>query len=99
MPRVTVAAALPAEQRVVEIEVAEGATAWDAVLASGVLDLYAGMAPEDLSLGIWSTPCARETLVREADRVEIYRPIRADAKAMRRERAKLKPSKRSRNAP
>lgn len=99
MLRVTVAAALPSEQRLVEIEIAEGATAWDAVLASGVLELYAGSAPEELAVGIWSRVCTREAPVREGDRVEIYRPIRADAKAMRRERARLKPSKRSRNAP
>jgi len=99
MPRVTVAAAWPGEQRLVEIEVAEGATVWEAVLASGVLDLYAGSAPEELAVGVWSRVCARETPVREGDRIEIYRPIRADAKAMRRERARLKPSKRSRNAP
>jgi len=99
MPRVTVAAAWPGEQRGVEIEVAEGATVWEAVLASGVLDLYAGSAPEELAVGVWSRVCARETPVREGDRIEIYRPIRADAKAMRRERALLKPSRRSRNAP
>jgi putative ubiquitin-RnfH superfamily antitoxin RatB of RatAB toxin-antitoxin module len=99
MPRVTVAAALPGEQRVLEVEVEDGATAWDAVIASGALELYAGMRQEDLALGIWSRPCARETSLREGDRVEIYRPIRADAKAMRRERARLKPSKRSRSEP
>ena len=99
MPRVTVAAALPAGQHLVEIEVPEGTTAWDAVLASGVLEFYAGTAPQELAVGIWSRVCARETPVREGDRIEIYRPIRADAKAMRRERARLKPSKRSRNAP
>jgi len=64
MPRVTVAAALAAEQHLVEIEVPEGATAWDAVLASGVLDLYAGTPPEALAVGIWSRVCARETPVR-----------------------------------
>ena len=99
MPRVTVAAALPGEQRLVELNMAEGATAWDAVIASGVLALYAGMAHEELTLGIWSKACARDTPVREGDRIEIYRPLRADAKAMRRERARVKPSKRSRNAP
>jgi uncharacterized protein len=99
MPRVTVAAALPGEQRVFELEVEEGATAWAAVLASGALELYAGLRQEDLALGIWSRPCARDAPLREGDRVEIYRPIRADAKAMRRERARLKPSKRSRSGP
>jgi putative ubiquitin-RnfH superfamily antitoxin RatB of RatAB toxin-antitoxin module len=99
MPVVTVVAALPGEQRVIEVEVAAGATAWDAVLASGALDLYAGVAPESLQVGIWSRVCARDTPLRDGDRVEIYRPLRADAKAMRRERARLKPSKPPRSAP
>jgi putative ubiquitin-RnfH superfamily antitoxin RatB of RatAB toxin-antitoxin module len=97
--KVSVVAALPHEQRVVELELPANATAWQAVQAAGVLELYADVALEDLALGIWSKPCARDTVLREGDRVEIYRPIRADAKAMRRTRARLKPSRRSRNAP
>ena len=97
--KVSVAAALPREQRVVELEVPSGTTAWEAVEASGVLGLYADVPREELTTGIWSRPCARDAALREGDRVEIYRPIRADAKAMRRSRARLKPSRRSRNAP
>jgi uncharacterized protein len=99
MPRVSVAAALPAEQRLAELELPEGATVWDAVIASGMLPLYAGIPEGELSVGVWSRACSRDTRLREGDRVEIYRPIRADAKAMRRQRARLNPSKRSRNAP
>lgn len=97
--KVAVVAALPQEQRVVEVDVAPGASAWDAAVASGLLALYAGIPAEALTLGIWSKACARDTALREGDRVEIYRPIRADAKAMRRQRARLSPSRRSRNAP
>jgi len=99
MPSVTVVAALPGEQRVIEVDVAADASAWDAVLASGVLELYPGDTQESLRVGIWSRECRRDTHVREGDRVEIYRPLRADAKAMRRARARLKPSKPPRSAP
>lgn len=99
MPRVSVVAALPREQRVIELDLPEGATAWEAVVASGLLASYAPTPPGELVLGVWSKPCAKEALLREGDRVEIYRPIRADAKAMRRDRARLRTSKRSRNAP
>jgi putative ubiquitin-RnfH superfamily antitoxin RatB of RatAB toxin-antitoxin module len=99
MPRVTVAAALPGDQRLVEVELPVGATVWDAVIASGLLRLYAGTPEQELAVGIWSKACPRDTPPREGDRVEIYRPIRADAKAMRRQRARLNSSKRSRNAP
>jgi putative ubiquitin-RnfH superfamily antitoxin RatB of RatAB toxin-antitoxin module len=99
MPNVMVVAALPGEQRVIEVDVAADATAWDAVLASGLLECYPGGTHKSLRVGIWSRQCARDAGVREGDRVEIYRPLRADAKAMRRERARLKPSKPPRNAP
>ena len=99
MPRVSVVAALPREQRVIELDLPEGATAWQAIVASGLLELYAPTPPDELVLGVWSKPCAKEALLREGDRVEIYRPIRADAKAMRRDRARVKPSRRSRSAP
>lgn len=99
MPRVSVVAALPREQRVIELDLPEGATAWDAVVASGLLALYAQTPPGEIAVGVWSKPCAKEAPLRDGDRVEIYRPIRADAKAMRRDRARLKPSRRSRNAP
>ena len=98
MPRVSVVAALPGGQPVIELDLPEGATAWDAVVASGLLPLYGDTPAAELALGVWSRPCAREALLREGDRVEIYRPIRADARAMRRSRARVNPSRRSRSA-
>ena len=97
--RVSVAAAWPGEQQVVELELAEGARAIDAVRASGLADRFGGVSIEALALGIWSRRCAPEAALREGDRVEIYRPLAADAKAMRRERSRVRTSKRSRNAP
>ena len=97
MPRVSVVAALPGGQHVVELDLPDGATAADAVASSGLATLYAATPPDELKLGVWSKPCAHDTVLREGDRVEIYRPIRADAKAMRRSRARIKPSRRSRN--
>jgi putative ubiquitin-RnfH superfamily antitoxin RatB of RatAB toxin-antitoxin module len=97
--RVSVAAAWRGEQHVVELDLAEGARAIDAVHASGLAARFPGIAPESLELGIWSRRCAADAPLREGDRVEIYRPLEADAKEMRRERSRLNPSKRSRNAP
>jgi putative ubiquitin-RnfH superfamily antitoxin RatB of RatAB toxin-antitoxin module len=97
--RVTVVAAWPGEQWVVEVELAQDARAMDAVTASGLAERFAGIAVEQLTLGIWSKRCAPDAPLREGDRVEIYRPLTADAKAMRRERSRVNPSKRSRNAP
>ena len=94
--RVSVVVALPDRQEVIELELPEGATAGDAVRASGI----AGRFPQlvgPLRLGIWSRPCDASTVLREGDRVETYRVLRADPKEQRRTRARLKPSPRSRS--
>jgi putative ubiquitin-RnfH superfamily antitoxin RatB of RatAB toxin-antitoxin module len=97
--RVSVATALPDRQEVVVLEMPEGSTVADALRQSRALDLLAGEDPASLRVGIWSRACAMDTTLRDGDRVEIYRPLRADPKDMRRERARLKPSTRSRSGP
>jgi putative ubiquitin-RnfH superfamily antitoxin RatB of RatAB toxin-antitoxin module len=97
--RVAVAVALPDRQEVIEIELPEGATAAAAVAAAGLRQKFPQWDFTAAPLGIWSRPCAPETKLRDGDRVEIYRPLKADPKAMRRARARLKPSRRSRSAP
>jgi hypothetical protein len=95
--RVAVAIALPDRQEVVELELAEGATVADALEAARVAERFPGM--ERAAVGIWSRPCATDRILRDGDRVEVYRGLRADAKAGRRARARLKPSSRSRSGP
>ena len=97
MLRVAVAIALPDRQEVVELELAEGATVADALAAARVAERFPGM--ECAAVGIWSRPCAPDRVLRDGDRVEVYRDLRADAKAERRARARLKPSSRSRSGP
>jgi putative ubiquitin-RnfH superfamily antitoxin RatB of RatAB toxin-antitoxin module len=86
--KVLVALALPDRQLVEEVTLAEGATVADAIAASSL----AATAPEvdlaRLRTGIWSRPCARDAVLREGDRVELYRPLVADPKVARRERAR-----------
>lgn len=96
--RVWVALALPERQEVLEVELAEGATVADALAAARVAERFPALAAAPV--GIWSRPCTREHKLRDGDRVEVYRELRADAKAQRRARARLKPSSsRSRNGP
>jgi putative ubiquitin-RnfH superfamily antitoxin RatB of RatAB toxin-antitoxin module len=68
------------------------------VRASGVLERWPELASGEPSIGLWGRAARAETPLRDGDRVELYRPIVADAKAMRRERARLSPSRRSRSA-
>ena len=97
MLRISVAIALVQRQDVVELELPEGSRVADALQAAQVRERLRGVPMDSLDTGIWSRRCARDTRLRDGDRVEIYRPLAADPKAMRRERARLKPSTRSRS--
>ena len=96
--RVSVAIALADCQEVVEIVLPEASRVRDALAAPEVRERLRGLDPDSLDVGIWSRRCARDSALRDGDRVELYRPLVADPKAMRRERARLKPSNRSRSA-
>ena len=97
MLRISVAIALAQRQEVVELELPEGSRVADALQAAQVRERLRGIETGVLDTGIWSRRCASDTLLRDGDRVEIYRPLAADPKALRRERARLKPSTRSRS--
>lgn len=85
--RVEVLYALPQQQPILQVRLAAGATVEDAIRASGVLEAF----PEiDLALnkvGIFSKLVKLDEAVRDKDRVEIYRPLIADPKEVRRKRA------------
>lgn len=96
--RVSVAVALPERQEVVELELPAGATVGDAVGAARLPERFPGLDVAAFTLGVWSRPCRADTPLRDGDRVELYRPLQADAKARRRARAQLSPpSTRSRS--
>jgi hypothetical protein len=95
--RVLVVVALPQAQEVVELDLEEGATLAGAIAAARLAERHPGLALE--RAGVWGRRRDPGHVLREGDRVEILRPIRADAKAMRRERAGLRPATRSRSAP
>ncbi len=95
--RIRVAAAVASRQEVIELELPEGATVADAIARSCVRERFPELAGADA--GIWGRGVPPSTRLREGDRVELYLPVRADAKAMRRERAALSPSRRSRSGP
>jgi uncharacterized protein len=97
MVRASVAIALALRQEVIEVELPEGSTVSDALAAARVHELFPEIDRTQVSVGIWSRPASLETALREGDRVEIYRSLKADPKAMRRARARLKPSTRSRS--
>jgi putative ubiquitin-RnfH superfamily antitoxin RatB of RatAB toxin-antitoxin module len=84
---VEVAYALPERQAIVPLQVVPGTTALEAVRRSGIVERFAGIVLEDARLGIFGKVVAPEQELREGDRVEIYRPLIADPKEVRKARA------------
>jgi hypothetical protein len=95
--RVSVAIALPDRQEVIELDLSAGATVADAVAAAQLGGRFPGIDLAAMRTGIWSRAAKPSAALREGDRVELYRPLKADPKQMRRTRAALRPSSRSRS--
>lgn len=86
--RVEVAYALPQRQELVALLLDEGATVRDAIEASGLLRKYPDIEPDGRNkLGVFAKLVKPDTVLRDRDRVEIYRPLIADPKAVRKKRA------------
>jgi uncharacterized protein len=77
----------PHECDVVALELPAGATLGEALLLSGLLARH-GLDPAALRVGIWGRMQELHTVLRERDRVEIYRPLLVDPKEARRLRYK-----------
>ena len=97
--RVTLAVALPGRQEVIDLDLAPGATVGDAIAAAQLARRFPGVDFASMRAGIWSREADTGARLREGDRVELYRDLKADPKDMRRRRAKASSSSRSRNGP
>jgi len=84
---VEVVYALPTQQPLLQVRLAEGATVEDAIRTSGVLDAFPEIDLAKNKVGIFSKLVKLDEKVRDKDRVEIYRPLIADPKEVRRKRA------------
>jgi putative ubiquitin-RnfH superfamily antitoxin RatB of RatAB toxin-antitoxin module len=69
----------------VQLSLPVGATVADAVEASGLIERHR-LPADGLRLGVWCKPRDADTLLRERDRVELYRPLTVDPKEARRQR-------------
>lgn len=65
-----------------------GATIREAIAASGLLASFPELSIEEGMVGVWYRVRPLDAPLREGDRVEIYRPLRADPKQARRERTR-----------
>ena len=86
--QVEVAYALPEKQAIVPVSVAPGTTALEAVQQSAIADQFEQLEISDrIKLGIFGKAVPLGQVLREGDRVEIYRPLHADPKEVRKARA------------
>lgn len=79
--------ALPEKQEIVTVRLAEGGTVRQAIEASGLLQKYPEIDLAKSKLGIFAKLAKPDAVLRDRDRVEIYRPLIADPKAVRQQRA------------
>lgn len=64
----------------------QGSTVRHALESSGVLRAHPELIVESLFLGVWGIPCGLDDVLRDRDRVELYRPLVVDPKEARRKR-------------
>lgn len=78
----------PAPRQVREwlLELAAGTTVAQALAECGIFKEFPGLGSADLALGIWGKKTSLGHLLRDNDRIEIYRGLRVDPKVARRER-------------
>ena len=85
--QVEICYASPTQQCLLSVQVPENTLVSEAIQRSGILSRFPELKSEELILGIFSKKCSLETVLKEGDRVEIYRPLTIDPKTARRLRA------------
>lgn len=89
-PRIRVSVVHAGPDRAIDIELSlpEGSRVADAIERSGIRAMLTGIGIRDDRLGIFARKVSPDTVLRDGDRVEIYRPLRVDPKEARRKRAR-----------
>jgi hypothetical protein len=85
--QIEVTYARPERQDVIHLKLPEGSTIGQAIEASGLPQRYPEIDLAKLKVGIYGKLSRLDTVLRERDRVEIYRPLIADPKEVRKQRA------------
>lgn len=86
---VEVAFALPGKQAIIPLKVNEGASAYEAVIRSGICEQFPQIDPEKDNMGIFGKAIRdpKTHTLKAGERVEIYRPLLVDPKVSRAKRA------------
>ena len=84
---VEVAYALPDKQVIIPVNVDAGTTIGGAIVQSGIMSEFPELDIEHSQVGIFGKVAPMTKVLADGDRVEIYRPLKADPKEIRRKRA------------
>jgi uncharacterized protein len=76
----------PREVHELSMHMPPGGTLFQALELSGWLQRFPDLANPGLHIGIWGRKAVKEAVLRDGDRVEMYRALRVDPKVARRER-------------
>jgi len=85
--QVEVVYGLPHKQKLLSVPVNMGATVEDVIIDSGILALFSEIDLTENKVGIWNKAVKLSQIVEDLDRIEIYRPLLADPKEVRKRRA------------
>jgi putative ubiquitin-RnfH superfamily antitoxin RatB of RatAB toxin-antitoxin module len=77
----------PDKQSLLSLKVALNSTVLQAIEASGVTKIYPEIDLNENKVGVWNRTCKLSDTLVQGDRVEIYRPLVADPKEVRKRRA------------
>jgi putative ubiquitin-RnfH superfamily antitoxin RatB of RatAB toxin-antitoxin module len=76
----------PRDVREWQLELAVGSTVADALAASPLRSEFTEVDLQAVAVGVWGRKAPVTQLLRDRDRVEVYRPLLVDPKVARRER-------------
>ena len=100
--KVEVAYALPGKQKIIALDVPQGTSAYSAVEMSNIAKEFPEINLDETPMGIFSQPLgikglppARDYELQAGDRIELYRPLIADPKEVRKQRAAKAKEKRA----
>jgi hypothetical protein len=85
--RIEVVYGVPTKQKIFTVDINSGASVEQAILASGVLIFFTEIDLTVNKVGIWNRVVKLSEVLNDLDRIEIYRPLLADPKEVRKRRA------------
>jgi putative ubiquitin-RnfH superfamily antitoxin RatB of RatAB toxin-antitoxin module len=81
---VEIAVALSDVQELITLTLDPGTTVTSAIEQSGIYDRFAGAGLRSLPAGIWGRLVDHDRIVKNGDRIELYRPLQIDPREARR---------------